>query len=291
MEHENILKNKLYEKILTFIDLGFRQFMFFNKDADYQILINKKKKIKIIKNPATKEARELDHNRKKRYIIEDGIPCDFLVKLDIMNENGQVYKNKFNKFKQINRFLEFIEDILTELNYKKTINIVDFGCGKSYLTFALYYYLVKLQDLNVNIVGLDLKKDVIEHCNSIAKDIGYKDLSFIHEDINNFDHKDDIDMVVTLHACDIATDAAIVKAVKWNAKVILSVPCCQKEFRTAIDNKILNPMLKHGIVRENLATLVTDSLRGNVLELLGYNVQLLEFIDMEHTQKILLSGL
>src|SRR5699024_1427664 len=167
-------------------------------------------------------------------------------------------------------------------------NIIDFGCGKSYLTFALYYYLVEDLELDVNIIGLDLKEDVIKFCNQVAVDLNYERLQFIHGDIKDFQGSKDVDMVVTLHACDTATDAALVKAVDWDAKVILSVPCCQHEFYDKIENKTLKPMLKHGIIREQLSSLITDSLRGNILEILGYDVQLLEFIDMEHTPKNIL---
>lgn len=213
---------------------------------------------------------------------------DFLKRLGVMNKNGKVLAKSYDKFRQINRFLELIEDGLDKLDQSKTINIVDFGCGKSYLTFALYYYLVDIKGLNINIVGLDLKEDVINFCNQVAEDLDYKNLNFKHGDIVNYEGTKDIDMVVTLHACDIATDAALVKAVSWDAKLIYSVPCCQHEFYDKLENQTLKPMLKHGIIRENLASLVTDSLRGNVLEILGYNVQLVEFIDMEHTPKNIL---
>ena len=181
-----------------------------------------------------------------------------------------------------------VEDAIPDLEKDKTINIIDFGCGKSYLTFALYHYLVNILNLDVNIIGLDLKEDVIKFCNEVAGDLNYTKLKFIHGDIQNFEEAKDVDMVVTLHACDTATDAALVKAINWNAKIILSVPCCQHEFYDKIQNPVLEPMLKHGIIKEKLSSLVTDSLRANVLEILGYQVQLLEFIDMEHTPKNIL---
>lgn len=181
-----------------------------------------------------------------------------------------------------------IEDVIHKIDKNDTLEIIDFGCGKSYLTFALYHYLVEKLDIDVNIIGLDLKMDVINFCNEVAEDLDYGGLKFIHGDIKDYDSFSDVDIVITLHACDNATDAALVKAIDWNAKAILSVPCCQHEFFGKIENDTLEPMLKHGIIKEKLSSLVTDSLRGNILEIMGYQVQLLEFIDMEHTPKNIL---
>ncbi|HAE91274.1 MAG TPA: SAM-dependent methyltransferase [Tissierella sp.] len=273
------------EKLLTH---KFKQGMIFTKEADYQLLINKKGGASILKKKPTKKQLDFSHNRKKSYIIEDGEPVDFLIRLGVMNENGKVVSKRYDKFKQINRFLEMVSDVIQRMNKDKTLNIVDFGCGKSYLTFALYYYLVNILGLDVNIIGLDLKQDVIEFCNEVAMDLNYERLKFIHGDIKDYDGFNKVNMVVTLHACDIATDAALVKAINWEAEAILSVPCCQHEFYDKIKNPVLEPMLSHGIIKEKLASLVTDSLRANILEILGYQVQLLEFIDMEHTPKNIL---
>lgn len=273
------------EKLLTH---KFKQGMIFTKEADYQLLINKKGEASILKKKPTKKQLDFSHNRKKSYIIEDGEPVDFLIRLGVMNENGKVVSKRYDKFKQINRFLEMVSDVIQRMNKDKTLNIVDFGCGKSYLTFALYYYLVNILGLDVNIIGLDLKQDVIEFCNEVALDLNYERLKFIHGDIKDYDGFHKVNMVVTLHACDIATDAALVKAINWEAEAILSVPCCQHEFYDKIKNPVLEPMLSHGIIKEKLASLVTDSLRANILEILGYQVQLLEFIDMEHTPKNIL---
>lgn len=208
-----------------------------------------------------------------------------------MDKNGKVKASRYDKFRQINRFLELVEDVIDEVKEKDIVNIVDFGCGKSYLTFALYYYLVEILKLNVNIVGLDLKEDVINFCNEVAEDLNYSNLKFEYGDIKDYKSSEDINMVVTLHACDTATDAALAQAISWGSDIILSVPCCQSEFFQIIENEVLNPMLKHGVIKEKLSSLVTDSLRGEVLELLGYDVQLLEFIDIEHTPKnILIRG-
>lgn len=286
--HENLELTKSVDKIKELLNEYFTQAVIFTKKADYQILISKKGKVKILEKKPTKKEVDLSHNRKREYIIPDGKPCDFLIRLGVMTEKGKVVSRRYDKFRQINRFLEMVSDVMPSLGDKKTLNIIDFGCGKSYLTFALYYYLVDILDLNVNIVGLDLKDDVIQFCNEVAMDLNYKDLKFIHGDIKDFHGSKEIDMVVTLHACDTATDAALVKAVNWDSKVILSVPCCQHEFYDKIQNPILEPMLKHGIIREKLSSLVTDSLRSKVLEILGYEVQMLEFIDMEHTPKNIL---
>ena len=205
-----------------------------------------------------------------------------------MNEKGKVLAKRYDKFKQINRFLEMVADIIPKIKTDDKLNIVDFGCGKSYLTFALYHYLVDILKLDVNIVGLDLKEDVISFCNEVARDLNYKDLKFTYGDIKDFQEFQSVDIVVTLHACDTATDAALAKAVHWNAQAILSVPCCQHELLNKIHNDVMAPMENHGIIKEKLSSLITDSLRANVLEILGYQVQLLEFIDMEHTPKNIL---
>ncbi|KGG79913.1 SAM-dependent methyltransferase [Caloranaerobacter azorensis H53214] len=283
--HKNIDLNESSNEVVKLIDTYFRQAVLFTTEADYQILISKKGKVKILKKKPTKSLVDLSHNRKKNYLIEEGKPCPFLVRLGVMNEKGKIYSKKYDKFRQINRFLEIVSDVISKVEIGESFNIVDFGCGKSYLTFALYYYLVDILGLDVNIVGLDLKKDVIDFCNKVAEDLNYDKLKFIHGDIKGFDGFEKVDMVVTLHACDTATDDALNKAVMWNAKIILSVPCCQHELFSKIKNPIMMPMLKHGIIKERLSSLVTDSIRSNVLEIMGYSTQMIEFIDMEHTPK------
>lgn len=228
------------------------------------------------------------HNRKKQYLLEEGIPVPFLVDLGVMNRQGEVLKPRYDKFKQINRFLEFVRDILPALPKDREITIIDFGCGKSYLTFAIYYYLHELLGMDVNITGLDLKKDVIRHCNELALKYGYDKLSFQLGNIADYTEKDSVDMVVTLHACDIATDLAIGKAVSWGSKVILSVPCCQHEVNRQIQSKVMEPVLRYGILKERMAALMTDAIRGEALRIKGYKTDILEFIDMEHTPKNLL---
>ncbi|MOA01172.1 23S rRNA methyltransferase A [compost metagenome] len=253
------------------------------------MLISKKFKVSILtKSPSKKEEPDLAHNRRKRYVLEDGEPVPFLVELGIMNREGKVLAKRYDKFRQINRFLEMVEDVLADLPTGRPLTIVDFGCGKSYLTFALYHYLTVRKKRELNIIGLDLKADVIEHCNELAAKIGYDHLKFLVGDIAEYDELDQVDMVITLHACDTATDAALEKAVRWGASVILSVPCCQHELFAQIENEVMSPMLSHGILKERFSALATDAIRAKLLDMMGYSSQLLEFIDMENTPKNIL---
>ncbi len=286
--HNNFDAYEAVSELNNLIKAYFKQANIYTIDADYQVSVSKKGKANILKKSPTKEKVDLSHNRRKNYILPENEPCQFLIKLDVMNKDGKILSQKYDKFKQLNRFLEMVSDCMPYLNKERTINIVDFGCGKSYLTFALYYYLVDKMDLDVNIIGLDLKEDVIDFCNKIANELDYNKLKFIHGDIKGFEETQKADMVVSLHACDTATDDALVKAVRWEADVILTVPCCQHELFNQIHNPVMKPMEKHGIIKEKLSSLITDSIRGNILEIMGYSVQMLEFIDMEHTPKNIL---
>lgn len=255
------------------------------------VLVSKKGTITIKKkmNASAKQPKiSLSHNRKKKYILEEGIPVPFLIDLGVMTQNGNIVNAHYDKFRQINRFLEYIEDILPSLPTDRELRILDFGCGKSYLTFAIYYYLKILKGYPVRITGLDLKEDVIRHCNELAVKYGYDKLEFLCDDIAYYDGCSQVDMVVTLHACDTATDYALAKAVGWGAKVILSVPCCQHELNKQMKNDLLSPVLHYGILKERMAALMTDGLRAQILEANGYRTQILEFIDMAHTPKNLL---
>jgi SAM-dependent methyltransferase len=254
------------------------------------VLISKKGKVTIKEKKGNKCVKEgdLSHNRKKRYILDPEHRVPFLFDLGVQTREGKIVQSQYHKFRQINRFLEFIEDILPKLPRERNITILDFGCGKSYLTFAMYYYLKELKGYSINITGLDLKEDVIKSCNALVEKYGYQDLTFIKGDIGTYQETAKVDMVVTLHACDIATDYALDKAIRWGAKVILSVPCCQHELNSQIENEILAPILKYGLVKERMAALITDALRAQVLESKGYQVQLLEFIDTAHTPKNIL---
>ena len=274
----------------------FRQMQIETADAEYTVLISKKGKATIKRKQRREEAQaaDLSHNRRKRYILEEGKFVPFLHDLGVMAEDGKIVRSRTDKFRQINRFLEFIEDILPQLDRDRELTILDFGCGKSYLTFAMYYYLHELKGYDIRIVGLDLKADVIRHCGRLAEQYGYDKLTFLTGDIADYDGVDQVDMVVTLHACDTATDYALAKAVGWNAKVILSVPCCQHELNAQFSaggvsgDGLLAPVMDYGLLRERFAALVTDGLRAKYLERAGYETQVLEFIDMEHTPKNIL---
>ena len=270
---------------------SFKNALVETKSFTANVLVSKKGTITIKKkmNTSAKQPKiSLSHNRKKKYILEEGIPVPFLIDLGVMTQNGNIVNAHYDKFRQINRFLEYIEDILPSLPTGRELRILDFGCGKSYLTFAIYYYLKVLKGYPVRITGLDLKEDVIRHCNELAVKYGYDKLEFLCGDIAYYDGCGQVDMVVTLHACDTATDYALAKAVGWGAKVILSVPCCQHELNKQMKNDLLSPVLHYGILKERMAALITDGLRAQILEANGYRTQILEFIDMAHTPKNLL---
>lgn len=290
--HENFTAEQMTDRICRALAEQFRQGEFTAKSLQATALVSKKGKLTLkVKNntsPEQEDLQALSHNRTKHYILEEGKPVDFLVGLGVQTPDGRVTKARFDKFRQINRYLEFIEDVIDELPTDRTIRIVDFGCGKSYLTFAMYYYLHELQHRDIQVTGLDLKTDVIKHCNELAEKLGYDRLKFERGDISTYEGTDVADMVVTLHACDLATDYALDKAVKWGARVILAVPCCQHELNRQITCDPLKPVLKYGIIKERIAALLTDALRANLLEQQGYETQILEFIDMEHTPKNLL---
>lgn len=289
IHHKNLDRTEAMETLWEMIATGFKQTQIRTRTRNITVLVSKKGTVTIKSKSADNiRTKPLDHNRKKQYIIQEGNPVDFLIDLGVMTPEGRIVQQKYDKFRQINRFLEFVQDILPELDKDRPLTILDFGCGKSYLTFAMYYYLKVLNGYDLSIIGLDLKADVIETCSRLRDKYGYEKLEFIQGDIAGYDGVDTVDMVVSLHACDTATDYALYKAVLWKAKVILSVPCCQHELNGQMQCGPLNPLLKHGIIKERLATLATDSLRAQLLEESGYKVQLLEFIDMEHTPKNIL---
>ena len=302
--HRNLDRDEAADYVTGLLDGSFRQAEIASGLGKALILVSRKGKVTVkVKqnprtarilpagNPASREPERtvlLSHNRKKHYILEEGIPVPFLVDLGVMTKEGRVVNSRYDKYRQINRFLEFIEDILPNLDQDRESTIIDFGCGKSYLTFAMYYYLKELKGYPVRIIGLDLKEDVIEHCSRLGRQYGYEGLSFCHGDIASFEGVEKVDMVVTLHACDLATDYALEKAVNWGARVILSVPCCQHELNGQMENSLLRPVLQYGLIKERMAALYTDAIRAQVLEYRGYRTQILEFIDMEHTPKNIL---
>lgn len=290
--HENMTAEDALETLSGWILHDFRQAQIRMQNEMVTVLISKKGKATVkSKKAACIETQNLEHNRKKQYIIEEGTAVPFMIDLGVMTESGKIIRTRYDKYRQINRFLEFIEDILPELPTDRTVHIIDFGCGKSYLTFAMYYYLKVLKHYDIRITGLDLKQKVIEDCQALADRYGYDGLQFLCGDIADYNGTDEVDMVVTLHACDTATDYALYKAVKWHASVILSVPCCQHELNRKMQCETLSGAFQYGLIKERTAALMTDAMRGQLLEMKGYKTQLLEFIDMEHTPKnILIRG-
>jgi SAM-dependent methyltransferase len=290
--HENMTAEDALETLSGWILHDFRQAQIRMQDEMVTVLVSKKGKATIkSKKAACVETQNLEHNRKKQYIIKEGTAVPFMIDLGVMTESGKIIRTRYDKYRQINRFLEFIEDILPELPTDRTVHIIDFGCGKSYLTFAMYYYLKVLKHYDIRITGLDLKQKVIEDCQALADRYGYDGLQFLCGDIADYNGTDEVDMVVTLHACDTATDYALYKAVKWHASVILSVPCCQHELNRKMQCETLSGAFQYGLIKERTAALMTDAMRGQLLEMKGYKTQLLEFIDMEHTPKnILIRG-
>lgn len=288
--HSNHGAADVKKKIIDYMTEDFKQAQINMTDAAATILSSKSKTLtcKYKKAGQLKVQRDLSHNRTKKYIIQEGKPVAFMIDLGVMGQDGKIIRTRYDKFRQINRFLEYIEDILPKLDKERELTIIDFGCGKSYLTFAMYYYLKELKGYNIRIIGLDLKADVIEHCNELRTRYGYDKLDFYVGDIATYKDVDKVDMVVTLHACDTATDYALAKAVKWGAEVILSVPCCQHEANRTIKSDILSPVMDYGILKERMAAIVTDAARAKLLTANGYDTQILEFIDMEHTPKNLL---
>lgn len=287
--HKNLTGVELKEALVgIFRENLYKQMDVYTMDLDYHLLVNKKGGVHKTEDKASMVQQDLGHNRKKQYVLEEGQDIPFLVQLGIMTKDGKVVQKRYDKFRQINRYLEMVEDVLPHLDKKELIRIIDFGCGKSYLTFALYHYLVVVKQYAVEIVGLDLKADVIAFCNQLAQDLRYEHLAFQVGDIGAYRDEQKVDMVITLHACDTATDMALQKAVGWGAKVIMSVPCCQHELNGQIKCEALEDILKYGIIKERISALMTDAMRANWLEIQGYEVQILEFIDLEHTPKNLL---
>ncbi len=287
--HENYEAAAAVDMLTKYME-DFKQMQLETKKFTANVLVSKKGKVTIKKKQQAGQVKEVDlsHNRTKKYILQEGMIVPFLQDLGVMTSEGKIVRTKFDKFRQINRFLEFVEDILPQLAKDREVTILDFGCGKSYLTFAMYYYLHELKNYDVRIIGLDLKTDVIRHCNKLSEKYGYEKLKFLEGNIADYTGVDEVDMVVTLHACDTATDFALDKAVGWNAKVILSVPCCQHELNGQMHNELLEPLFKYGLIKERMAALITDAMRAEYLESKGYDAQILEFIDMEHTPKNIL---
>ena len=290
--HTNLEREELEVRLAGYMEGLFRQAQISCACLEASVLVSRKGAVSIKtkkrEGQVGEELPDMSHDRSKRYILPEGEPVDFLVSLGVQTPDGKVVRAKYDKFRQINRYLEFIEDVLEKLPAGRTIRIVDFGCGKSYLTFGMYYYLNRIQGRDIRVTGLDLKADVIGRCSRLAEELHYDGLRFRQGDISDYEDAEKVDMVVSLHACDKATDYALEKAVKWGAHVILAVPCCQHELNGQIRCPELGPVLRYGVIRERMAALITDALRADLLEEKGYDVQILEFIDMEHTPKNLM---
>ncbi len=300
--HENIRLNELDKMILQWFPDVYGQMNVFEQQGQSDFKITKKGKllsnhVSVEKLTKTKGSCALvepegeylpGHNRRKHYLLEEGRVIPPLVDLGVFTKDGKIVRSMYDKYKQINRFLEMVEDVVKDYPNRERMHIIDFGCGKSYLTFILYYYLTEVKGYLVHMTGLDLKEDVIRMCNETAKKYQYHNLHFELGDINGYRTTEPVDMVVTLHACDTATDYALYNAIQWNAGIILSVPCCQKEVNGQIRSEDLSILTRYGIVKERTSALITDAIRANVLEYCGYKTQLLEFVDFASSPKNIL---
>lgn len=286
--HRNVENEELLDVVLSGLCSLFDQAVLFTTEMDYYLVTNRKGQTTVSQRPASKQLTELTHNRTKMHLLHEGDPSPFLTALGITNTQGRVYPQMMAKFRQINRFLELVADTLPAIHSPRKMHVVDFGCGKAYLTFALYDLLHRIHGLDIDMTGLDLKQEVIANCQRIAETLKLPSLHFIRGDIAHYQPKEMIDMVVALHACNTATDQALARAVRWNARIILAAPCCQHELYKQVSATSLDTVLQHGILRERFAALVTDAARADLLEMHGYRTQVVELIDSAHTPKNLL---
>ncbi len=282
---QSFVKNYFFEEIEEVLikDMQeFKQIEIWTSKVYYAYKITSKGKILSTKKNINTSLDVKAINKEKNYIIKEGMICPALIDLGVMNSEGKIIKDHFDKYRQINKYLEILD---STIGYEEKLNIVDFGCGKSYLTFVVYYYLTVIKKIEVNVIGLDLKDDVIKKCNEIKDKYGYKNITFINKDIKEFSELDKIDLIMTLHACDVATDFALYHAIRLKAKYILSVPCCQKEINAQIAKDSFDIISKYGLLKERMSSILTDAIRANILEYFGYRVNVCEFIDFDASPK------
>lgn len=282
--HENLAPDAAARRATALLEGTFQHAALYTSEADFALRA-RPHDFQVTQRPPSKSAAPATHDRIKAHLIPDGVPCPFLAEIGVMTPDGRVRAPMQHKFRQINRFLELVQDVVPALPRGRTLRIVDFGCGKSYLTFALHHLLTVIHELPVEIVGLDRKADVIADCRQVAAKLNCHGLEFREGDIETHAAAGPIDLAVSLHACDTATDDALAKALAWECAVILAVPCCQHELAPQIRVPGLEPLQRHGLLHERFATLATDALRAAVLEICGYQTQVVEFIDLEHTPK------
>lgn len=287
--HENLEPAAAADKAARLLAESFEDAALYTPAADYSFRANPDGSFRAVSGPPTKSAAPpAAHNRAKGHLIPEGVPCPFLIEIGVMTPDGRVRSSMTHKFRQINRFLELANNVVPALETGRELRVVDFGCGKSYLTFALHYLLTEVHSRTVRIIGLDRKADVVAHCADLAARLHCAGLEFREGDIADHEEAAPVDLAVSLHACDTATDDALAQAIRWRTRVILAVPCCQHELAKTIDSRELAPLVRHGILHERFSAIATDGLRSLVLEISGYSTQVLEFIDLEHTAKNLL---
>lgn len=286
--HENLAAKDAAAAVRALFPSRFLQAALFTSEADHTFRARKDGSVSVSSGPPKRQASDAAHNRDKSHLIPDGVPCPFLIEIGVMTPAGQVRSAKYHKFRQINRYLELVEDVVASLPADRPLRVVDFGCGKSYLTFALHHLLTAIHGREASIVGIDRRRDVVEDCSRIAAKLGCEGLTFHVGDIETHTEADRVDLAVSLHACDTATDAALAKAIRWGCDVILAVPCCHHELAPQVASAALAPLLAHGILQQRFAANATDALRARVLDLCGYVTQVVEFIDLEHTPQNLL---
>ena len=284
--HENLSSAEFLQRVASVFCGIFADAHLFTTLEDLSFKRHRSGQVRFKKSkPSLKAEPDLSHNREKQYLIPAGIPCPFLIEIGVMLPNGQVRSAMYPKFRQINRYLEFVEDLLPSLPAEGTLHIVDFGCGKSYLTFAVHHLLTRIHRRDVAIVGLDVKQDVIADCTRIARILGCTGLQFEIGRIESYQPGQHVHLAVSLHACDTATDDALAGAIRWQCEAILAAPCCQHELNNTLDKTVLPGLTEYGIFRERFASMATDALRARFLDAHGYRTQILEFVEMEHTPK------